>query len=201
MYYLINTILFIYTFSVVFGRLYTAMHSFTDCVMGSLLGAGLWWAYTNWAGVPYLIDAANPLNSLFTFLGLGIKQSSGALLVFLGKGLGAGRWIEEWVKHGGWEVPLILVPLCLFAVHVHPQPVDDCPCFEDAIAMLSVILGCLVSRWAMCYSQTGVELAKNVIMPGSGWILEAGRWVQVERGWNDVLVWWAFAAVKMFVGT
>lgn len=33
-------------------------------------------------------------------------------------------------------------------VVVHPQPLDDCPCFEDAIAFLSVIMGLLTARWA-----------------------------------------------------
>jgi hypothetical protein len=32
---------------------------------------------------------------------------------------------------------------------------------------------------------------------GSGWLFEAGRWVPVERGWNDVLVWWSLAAFKV----
>ncbi|KAH9477378.1 Dihydrosphingosine 1-phosphate phosphatase [Psilocybe cubensis] len=200
LYYFINFILFIYAFSVVFGRLYTAMHSFTDCITGILLGAGIWWAHTDWAGAPYLLEPSNPLNALCAFLGFGTLQPSGALLVFMGQGLAAGKWIEKWIQYGGWEVPLILIPLCLFAVHVHPQPVDDCPCFEDAIAILSVVLGSLVSRWAVCYSQAGMDLVKNVIMPGSGWILEAGQWVQVEREWNDVLVWWTFAAIKMSFG-
>ena len=31
-----------YVFSIVFGRLYTAMHSFTDCIVGVALGAGIW---------------------------------------------------------------------------------------------------------------------------------------------------------------
>lgn len=32
-------------------------------------------------------------------------------------------------------------------VIVHPQPLDDCPCFEDAIAFLSVIMGLVTARW------------------------------------------------------
>lgn len=31
-----------YVFSIVYGRLYTGMHSLTDCVMGVVLGAGIW---------------------------------------------------------------------------------------------------------------------------------------------------------------
>jgi hypothetical protein len=34
-------------------------------------------------------------------------------------------------------------------VVVHPQPLDDCPCFEDAIAFLSVIMGLVTARWAV----------------------------------------------------
>lgn len=40
-------------------------------------------------------------------------------------------WIEAFLKIEGWTVPAVLVPACLFMVYVHPQPLDDCPCFED----------------------------------------------------------------------
>lgn len=32
----------IYAFSIVFGRIYTAMHSFTDCAFGIIMGAVIW---------------------------------------------------------------------------------------------------------------------------------------------------------------
>lgn len=44
-------------------------------------------------------------------------------------------------------VPYAVVPLTLAAVHYHPQPVDDCPCFEDAIAVLAVVLGTFMGHW------------------------------------------------------
>ena len=34
--------LLFYVFSIVYGRLYTAMHSFTDCAAGVLMGAAIW---------------------------------------------------------------------------------------------------------------------------------------------------------------
>lgn len=40
-----------------------------------------------------------------------------------------------------------MLPLTLAAVHYHPQPVDDCPCFEDAIAVLAVVLGTFMGHW------------------------------------------------------
>lgn len=44
-------------------------------------------------------------------------------------------------------VPAIIVPTSLALVHFHPEPVDDCPCFEDAIAVLSCSMGSFVGHW------------------------------------------------------
>ncbi|WWC73172.1 uncharacterized protein I206_107138 [Kwoniella pini CBS 10737] len=54
---------------------------------------------------------------------------------------------EGWVNTGTWLVPAISIPLTLGMVHYHPEPLDDCPCFEDAIAVLAVILGSFVGHW------------------------------------------------------
>ena len=44
-------------------------------------------------------------------------------------------------------VPLTLVTTSLFLIHVHPETVDDCPCFEDSIAIISAILGISLGTW------------------------------------------------------
>lgn len=41
-YYICAAFLVFYVFSMVYGRLYTGMHSFTDCTVGALLGAAIW---------------------------------------------------------------------------------------------------------------------------------------------------------------
>ncbi|GHJ86026.1 hypothetical protein NliqN6_2428 [Naganishia liquefaciens] len=56
--------------------------------------------------------------------------------------------VEGWVEGGHWTVPLISIVVCLAMVHKHPEPVDDCPCFEDAIAVLSVMLGSFLCHWS-----------------------------------------------------
>ena len=70
-------------------------------------------------------------------------------------------------------------------------------------------MGAFVARWGMCYNggEGGVcdvislaGIAKTVIMPGSGWVLLDDVWVQVDREWRDVVVWWLVAIVKMVVG-
>jgi len=199
LYIVLCSILVLYSVSIVFGRLYTGMHSFTDCVFGVMMGAGIWWVQTDWLGVPFVFHQLNLLYHPLNTLGLGNVDSYGELTLHLGRGLNTGAWADEWVQRGGWEIPLILIPLCLLAVHKHPQPVDDCPCFEDAIAILSVVLGAYLSHWAVNFSGA-LQRTRSVVMPGSGWVLEAGQWLQLERGWQDILLWWAVAAVKMILG-
>jgi dihydrosphingosine 1-phosphate phosphatase len=35
--------------------------------------------------------------------------------------------------------------VCLLLINQHPSPIDDCPCFEDSVAFMSVILGIITS--------------------------------------------------------
>ncbi|KAI0634711.1 PAP2-domain-containing protein [Trametes polyzona] len=136
-----------YVFSIVYGRLYTAMHSFTDCFGGMVVGAAIW-----------------------------------ALHILVG------AHVDAWVRTSGWIVPAVIVPLCLFLVHKHPQPVDDCPCFEDAIAFISVVMGEFLARWYMHHH--GYDQSFFVRpMPGSTWAT-----------WADIGIWLTFAAIKMVIG-
>jgi hypothetical protein len=68
-----------------------------------------------------------------------------------------------------------MLPFTLAAVHYHPQPVDDCPCFEDAIAVLAVVLGTFTGHWywarqpfpALCFQRLyGEESVVKAIFVG-----------------------------------
>lgn len=41
----------------------------------------------------------------------------------------------------------IIIPIVLFLVRIHPEPADDCPCFEDSVAFLGVLMGEVLSEW------------------------------------------------------
>ncbi|KZS97197.1 acid phosphatase/Vanadium-dependent haloperoxidase [Sistotremastrum niveocremeum HHB9708] len=142
-------LLSIYTLSIVFGRIYCGMHSFTDCMGGTLLGALVtvfWWVL----GDPVVL----------------------------------------WLKDAAWTVPLTLVPLALFMINRHPQPVDDCPCFEDAIAFVSVLLGIFLSEWHMSLAGLNIESGFYTSRtPGSS-----------GTDLNSWLLWTLFAALKMVTG-
>ncbi|KAF9226198.1 hypothetical protein BS17DRAFT_729195 [Gyrodon lividus] len=142
-------LLVLYAVSIVFGRLYTGMHSFTDCGVGVALGAAIWAAY-----------------------------------------MAMSDRLESWLESGSWSVPYTLVPACLLLVHYHPQPVDDCPCFEDAIAFVSVILGVLLARWHSVYVGLD-EIFLNTVMPGS----QGDVW-----SWEGKVQWWSLAGAKIGIG-
>jgi hypothetical protein len=148
-YYASCAILVIYAVTVVFGRLYTGMHSFTDCAVGVFLGVLIWGAYVV------------------------MKETFG-----------------NWLATAHWIVPLTMIPICLLLVHYHPHPVDDCPCFEDAIAFVSVFLGIALCRWHSVYSGVDERLL-NSVMPGP----QGTVWT-----WEDTASWWTLACAKVTVG-
>jgi hypothetical protein len=129
-----------YLVSIVFGRLYTGMHSITDCVMGVLLGTGVW-------AIHYFAQDA----------------------------------IRHLVTTGDWTVPAVTVLVGMILVHKHPQPVDDCPCFEDAIAFVSVVIGIVLGWW---------HGARVGWLAGAPAVLAAPPW----------LPWWAVGTLKLVGG-
>lgn len=40
-------------------------------------------------------------------------------------------FIESFLSVPGYTVPVVMTSACLLLVFVHPEPLDDCPCFED----------------------------------------------------------------------
>ncbi|KAK9446794.1 PAP2 superfamily-domain-containing protein [Limtongia smithiae] len=75
----------------------------------------------------------------------------------LGVALFAVRWcfadvIDAFVTAPGAMPVLVLTPLILILVRVHPEPVDQCPCFEDGVAFAGVVLGVDYGLWIGQYS-------------------------------------------------
>ena len=87
-------------------------------------------------------------------------------------------------------MPSIVIPVCLLLVHFHPQPVDDCSCFEDAIAFISVILGGFLAWWHGAYAGIDVQLLQTV-MPGG----VQDVWTLAEK-----LRWCSLAGAKVGMG-
>ncbi|EKM56390.1 uncharacterized protein PHACADRAFT_253476 [Phanerochaete carnosa HHB-10118-sp] len=140
-------LLVIYCFSIVYGRLYTGMHSFADCAFGVFLGSAIWGLY--------------------------------ALI---------GDILNEWLRTPGWSVPVVVISTGLFLVHRHPEPVEDCPCFEDAIAFMAVVMGEFLTQWYT--ANYGFDKGFFVhSMPG-----------KITGTPSEMWAWWSIAVTKTVIG-
>jgi membrane-associated phospholipid phosphatase len=78
---------------------------------------------------------------------------------FLGAGLSViqiiyGDAMDTWICEGSYTHPLIATLIVLVLVRIHPEPADDCPCFDDSVAFAGVVIGIQVGAWH--YSSTGL---------------------------------------------
>ncbi|KAF2201260.1 PAP2-domain-containing protein [Delitschia confertaspora ATCC 74209] len=64
-----------------------------------------------------------------------------------------GDLLDVWICSGGYLNPLIVTLIILILVRIHPEPADDCPCFDDSVAFSAVLIGCQFGAWH--YSLTG----------------------------------------------
>ncbi|KAG8744954.1 hypothetical protein FRC10_009189 [Ceratobasidium sp. 414] len=153
-YHIIQVLLVVYAFSIVFGRLYCAMHSFTDCIAGIAVGTAIWAAQMQW-----------------------------------------GNTIDGWVTQNGWMVPVTVLATGLFVVHRHAEPVDDCPCFEDAIAFVSVVMGAMLARWHFAR----FTLAPSQFTEIRDYFVSRTPGASLSTQ-SDILTFLLYATLKMTVG-
>ncbi|KAF8461277.1 phosphatidic acid phosphatase type 2/haloperoxidase [Kalaharituber pfeilii] len=114
----------LYTASIVLGRLYCGMHGFLDVIIGSILGALLGFVQWNWR-----------------------------------------REIDDWVYSGEWVVPLIVTGVILLLVRIHPEPADECPCFDDGVAFAGVVIGVDLGHWHFAHSRFAWSVPEPATVP------------------------------------
>lgn len=58
-----------------------------------------------------------------------------------------GQILDLWVIDGSWIHPTIAVAALALAIRFHPEPADNCPCFDDSVAFLGVVMGISIGTW------------------------------------------------------
>jgi dihydrosphingosine 1-phosphate phosphatase len=94
-----------------------------------------------------------------------------------------GASIDNYLHHSSWRAPLAAAIVIIILVRIHPEPADDCPCFDDSVAFAGVMIG--------------VELG--------GWHYAAGDWawdhpVPATVPFDLEQMGWTKALVRIFVG-
>ncbi|KAJ2965011.1 hypothetical protein NQZ79_g162 [Umbelopsis isabellina] len=77
----------------------------------------------------------------------------GAILAFI---LYWGQWtfrdqFEQIVTGDSYWI-FLSVPLLFIMVGIHPDPIERCPCFEDSVCFLGVLIGLLPASWFCAHS-------------------------------------------------
>lgn len=86
--------------------------------------------------------------------------------VVIGTALGAllavvemlfGNAFDHWVCQDSFTAPLFVTLVILVLVRIHPEPADDCPCFDDSVCFAGVVIGVEVGVWHFSKTSYAVE--------------------------------------------
>lgn len=54
---------------------------------------------------------------------------------------------DDYLFSGTYQSLAMIFLVILVLVRVHPEPADNCPCFDDSVAFAGVVLGCDIGAW------------------------------------------------------
>ena len=58
-----------------------------------------------------------------------------------------GAQFDAFVQTSSWKPLALVILIILVLVRIHPEPADDCPCFDDSVAFVAVIIGVELGCW------------------------------------------------------
>ncbi|KAG6026257.1 hypothetical protein E4U19_002724 [Claviceps sp. Clav32 group G5] len=124
----------------------------------------------------------------------------GFLDVLVGSAVGAGIGVIEfyygpsfdvYMHSSSWIAPVVAGLIVIIFVRIHPEPADDCPCFDDSVAFAGVVIGVEFGTWT--YGKITSDPWKTHAY-GDGIIDVAplGIWINIARIVFGVLVIFAW---------
>ena len=54
---------------------------------------------------------------------------------------------DAFIQKGSVRSLVIVILVILLLVRIHPEPADDCPCFDDSVAFAGVLCGAEIGNW------------------------------------------------------
>lgn len=55
--------------------------------------------------------------------------------------------LEVYMQQSSWWAPITAALIIIVLVRIHPEPADDCPCFDDSVAFAGVMIGLEIGTW------------------------------------------------------
>ena len=94
-----------------------------------------------------------------------------------------GDSFDDFLFENTFKVPLIAILLILVLVRIHPEPADDCPCFDDSVAFAGVMIGVELGNWHFARTRFALSQPVPATVP-----------FQLEK------IGWLKASARIFVG-
>lgn len=84
-----------------------------------------------------------------------------------------GPKLDDWIYSGPLQNVLIIVFILLVLVRIHPEPADNCPCYDDSVAFTAVFLGCEYASWHYARRSMALKSPPNVPfdLAAVGWFI------------------------------
>lgn len=79
------------------------------------------------------------------FLDVIVGSVMGAVIAWLQ--LRFGPALATYVVTGTFKEAAVIALITLALVRIHPEPADDCPCYDDSVAFSGVFLGAQIGTW------------------------------------------------------
>jgi dihydrosphingosine 1-phosphate phosphatase len=102
-----------------------------------------------------------------------------------------GTRLEEHMQASNWTAPALVALVIIALVRVHPEPADDCPCFDDSVAFAAVFIGIEIGTWRMAQSKLGPWYSGGAFsLSELGWPTMLGRivlGVVAIFAWREVM--------------
>jgi dihydrosphingosine 1-phosphate phosphatase len=127
----------------------------------------------------------------------------GVLDVIVGCGLGAflalvqcsyGEMYDAYLVTAPAKEVLVVILIVLALVRLHPEPADDCPCFDDSVAFAGVFMGSEVAYWHFAQTRFAWSDPTPATVPyrlsSVGWLKSALRiviGVVTIFAWREVM--------------
>lgn len=106
------------------------------------------------------------------------------------------RWGEEfddWLVAGNLKRVVLVVLIILVLVRIHPEPADDCPCFDDSVSFAGVMIGCQYAVWHFARTSYAWSYPAKGTVPFDLW--KMGWIVVVTRILLGVLIIFAWRGI------
>lgn len=94
--------------------------------------------------------------------------------------------------HSGSLGLLIVVVIVALLVRIHPEPADDCPCFDDSVAFSGVMIGAEIGNWH--YAACGLAWDQPVLATVPFRLAEMGWLKTIARIVTGVVIIFAWRA-------